>query len=107
MFDTINQSRLLSRPQITFGIQGTVFVSINSKKSTTRELTVVWYSTRICEEPVLYLLYTEQLAEVIESHGLDYHMYVDDNQLYFSFKTQEVDLGESKLRNVSHLFVTG
>ena len=47
--------------------------------------------------PVLYLLYTAPLAEVIQSHGLDYHMYVDDNQLYFSFKTQEVDLAKSKI----------
>ena len=47
--------------------------------------------------PVLYLLYTAQLAEVIQSYGLDYHMYADDNQLYFSFKTQEVDLAKSKI----------
>ena len=47
--------------------------------------------------PVLYLPYTAQLAEVIQSHGLDYHMYADDNQLYFPFKTQEVDLAKPKI----------
>ena len=41
--------------------------------------------------PVLYLLYTTPLVDVIRSHGLDYHMYADDNQLYFSFVTQDVD----------------
>ena len=100
---------MLSRLQITFGIQGTVlewfrsylssrtqFVSINSKKSTTRELTVGIPQGSVMG-PVLYLLYTAQLAEVIQSHGLDYHMYADDNQLYFSFKTQEVDLAKSKI----------
>lgn len=46
---------------------------------------------------VLYLLYTAPLAEVIQSHGLDYQMYADDNLLYFSFKTQGVDLAKSKI----------
>ena len=41
--------------------------------------------------PVLYLLYTSPLVDVIRSHGLDYHMYADDNQLYLSL----------------HLFVNG
>lgn len=47
--------------------------------------------------PVLYLLYTAPLAEVIQSRGLDYQMYADDNLLYFSFKTQGVDLAKSKI----------
>ncbi|XP_068684328.1 uncharacterized protein [Montipora foliosa] len=47
--------------------------------------------------PVLYLLYTTPLADVIRSHGLDYHMYADDNQLYLSFVTQDVDQAKSKI----------
>ena len=45
--------------------------------------------------PVLYLLYTTPL--VIRSHGLDYHMYADDNQLYLSFATQDVDRAKFKI----------
>lgn len=100
---------MLSRLQINFGIQGTVlewsrsylfsrtqFVSINGKKYTLRELTVDIPQGSVVG-PVLYLLYTAPLAEVIQSHGLDYQMYADDNQLYFSFKTLEVDLAKSKI----------
>ena len=46
---------------------------------------------------VLYLLYTSPLAAVIRSHGLDYHMYADENQLYLSFKTQDADLAKFKI----------
>ena len=46
--------------------------------------------------PILYLLYTAPLAEIIRSHGLDYHFYADDTQLYISFKDCDVDV--SRLR---------
>ena len=36
--------------------------------------------------PLLYLLYTSPLADVVKRHNLSYHFYVDDSQLYLSFK---------------------
>ena len=48
--------------------------------------------------PVLYLLYTKPLVDVIRSHGLDYYMYANDNQLYLSFATQDVDQAKSKIK---------
>ena len=108
-FDTVNHSRLLSRLQDTFGIQGTVlkwfesyltnrsqFVNINASNSSVRELTVGIPQGSVMGA-VLYLLYTTPLVDVIRSHGLDYHMYADDNQLYLSFATQDVDQAKSKI----------
>ena len=108
-FNTVNHSRMLSRLQDTFGIQGTVlkwfesyltngsqFVNINASNSSVRELTVGIPQGSVMG-PVLYLLYTTPLVDVIRSHGLDYHMYADDNQLYFSFATQDVDQAKSKI----------
>ena len=92
-FTTVNHSRLLSRLQDTFGIQGTVlkwfesyltnrsqFVNINASNSSVRELTAGIPQGSVMG-PVLYLLYTTPLVDVVRSHGLDYHMYADDNQL--------------------------
>ena len=45
------------------------------------------------------LLYTTPLAEIIRSHGLDYHFYADDIQLYMSFKDCDVDVARLRLEN--------
>ena len=49
--------------------------------------------------PVLYLLYTVPLAKVIRSYGLDYHLYADNTQLYFAFKSVDVDAAKSRVEN--------
>ena len=49
--------------------------------------------------PVLYLLYTAPLAKVIRSYGLDYHVYSDDTQLYFAFKSVDVDTTKLRVEN--------
>ena len=36
--------------------------------------------------PILYLLYTAPLADIIKHHNLCYHFYADDNQIYMTFK---------------------
>lgn len=32
--------------------------------------------------PILFSLYSSKLTEIIEAHGLDYHVYADDTQIY-------------------------
>ena len=84
-FDTVNHSLLLSRLKNSLGIMGTVlqwfhsylsggsqFVEINDTKSSVRDLTVGVPQGSVLG-PILYLLYTTPLAEIIRSHGLDYH----------------------------------
>ena len=84
-FDTVNHSLLLSRLKNSFGITGTVlqwfhsslsgrsqFVEINDTKSSVRDLTVGVPQGSVLG-PILYLLYTTPLTEIIRSHGLDYH----------------------------------
>ena len=50
-------------------------------------------------DPILYLLYTAPPAEIIRSHGLDYHFYADDSQLYISFKDCDVDVARLSVEN--------
>ena len=49
--------------------------------------------------PILYLLYTAPRAEIIRSHGLVYHFYTDDTQLYISFKDCDVDVARLRVEN--------
>ena len=49
--------------------------------------------------PILYLLYTAPLVEIMRSHGLDYHFYADDTQLYISFKDCDVDVAMLRVAN--------
>ena len=46
--------------------------------------------------PILYLLYTAPRAEIIRSHGLVYHFYADDTQLYICYW---MDVNELKLNH--------
>ena len=41
--------------------------------------------------PLLYVLYTSPVADIIKSHDLQYHFYADDTQLYITFKTDSAD----------------
>ena len=110
-FDTVNHTLLLARMRKSFGIRGTVlrwfnsylsqrtqFVHINETNSTVRDLPVgVPQGSGL--GPVLYLLYTAPLAKVIRSYGLDYHLYADDTQLYFAFKSADVNATKSRVEN--------
>ena len=47
--------------------------------------------------PLLYLLYTSPIADIINLHSLQYHLYADDSQLYISFKSDcFADLAQAK-----------
>jgi len=42
--------------------------------------------------PILFALYTAPVAKIFEHHGIQYHMYVDDTQLYTALQPQNNDL---------------
>ena len=74
------------------------FVEIKDTESSVRDLTVGVPQGSVLG-PILYLLYTAPLAEIIRSHGLDYHFYADDIQLYISSKDCDVDVGRLRVEN--------
>lgn len=93
-FDTVDHVTLLRRLEVSYGISGTVhnwftsylggrrqFVRCQSTKSTpTAVLFGVPQGSVL--GPILFLLYTADLIGLVESHGLQPHLYADDTQIY-------------------------
>ena len=47
--------------------------------------------------PLFYILYTQELDNIISDHGLQGHMYADDCQIYIAFNTQSATQAEHKI----------
>ena len=41
--------------------------------------------------PILFTLYTAPVGDVITSHGVGYHQYADDTQLFYAISASEID----------------
>ena len=74
------------------------FVEMNDTKTSVRGLMVDVPQGSVLG-PILYLLYIAPLAEIIRSHGVDYHFYADDTQLCISFKDCDVDVAKLRVEN--------
>lgn len=110
-FDTVNHVTLLTRLSTRFGIHGTAlkwfesylsnrkqFVNINASKSSLRDLETGVPQGSVLG-PILYLLYTSPMSDIIKEHNLRYHFFADDSQLFIAFKSKCHDeLLESKNR---------
>ena len=95
---------LLDRLSQRYGITGSVqewfasylssrtqFVQIECSRSSLRELNCGVPQGSVLG-PLLYVLYTSPVADIIKRHNLTYHFYADDTQLYVSFKSGSDDL---------------
>ncbi len=108
-FDTIDHKLMLSNLQYIHGIEGTALdwyksylsdryqtVIINGDCSEPRKLECGLPQGSILG-PEMYLKYTKGVAEIVEKHGLLYHLYADDTQLYIFF---DVEGTEEAIRRV-------
>ena len=102
-FDTVDHKLLIARLSNRFEIKGQAlkwfesylydrkqFVIINNVKSNTKPLQC-GVPQRSVLGPILYLLYTAPIGDIIQRHGLQYHLYADDIQLYLYFKPTQTD----------------
>ncbi|GFS07822.1 reverse transcriptase-like protein [Elysia marginata] len=93
-FNTIDRNILLTRLNQTFGLSGTVlqwFESYLSNRTqsvfngdhTSRKLPLVFGVPQgSVLGPILFTLYTSPLSSIIKLHGMSYHLYADDTQMY-------------------------
>ena len=95
-FDTVDHGILLQRLQISFGVDSVVlewlrsFLTGRSQavafRGVTSTYTVLRYGVPQGSVlgPLLFLLYTADVASIAQRHGVSVHAYTDDTQLYAS-----------------------
>ncbi len=102
-FDTIDHKILFERMEKRCGIKGNALkflksyltdrkqkVVIGDNESTTRELKYGVPQGSVLG-PILFNIYMAPLGELIRKHGLQYHIYADDTQLYIAFSPLDKD----------------
>ena len=52
--------------------------------------------------PILYLLYTSTLADILKHHNMCYHLYADDTQMYVSFATNDDNSLDSSITKIEN-----
>ena len=97
-FDTIDHGKLLALLKSSFGVEDSALEWISSYLSgrkqsvlidgvTSDDLHLKWGVPQgSVLGPILFTVYTTPLASIIRKHGLDFHLYADDTQLYIAFK---------------------
>ncbi len=111
-FDTIDHQILLDRLQHHYGITGTahgVLESYLSNRSQSVVVDGVSSQRRILKYgvpqgsglgPKKYCMYGKPIGVIIRIHGMDYHVYADDSQLYLVLASKQgVHAALSSLQN--------
>ena len=102
-FDTVDHCPLLLCLRSRFGVKGSATAWFESYLASRKYyVQVEGYGYSLCSldsgvpqgsvlAPLLYVLYTSPVADIIKSHDLQYHFYADDTKLYITFKTDSAD----------------
>ena len=113
-FDTIDHGILLHCLQNNFGISGNVLKWIRSyleSKTYQVQIDGIFSDTYDLEYgvpqgsvlgPLGFILYTSPVGNIIRKHGLKFHVYADDTQIYVSFNPRSPGACRAALRQLEH-----
>jgi hypothetical protein len=102
-FDTVDHDILIRRLNHTHGFDGTVLKWIQSYLTDRTQRVVIGESSSVELEvefgvpqgsvlgPILFLLYTVDIMDIIHRHGLEGHCYADDTQTYIHCSIEDSD----------------
>jgi hypothetical protein len=110
-FDTIDHKILMERLQSRMGLSGTALnwfqsyilgriqsVLINGTTSSILELLFGVPQGSVLG-PLLFIIYTGPLGDLLRSLGINYHLYADDTQLYLTFDLHDAPDMIRKIEN--------
>ena len=89
-FDTVDHSILLSRLSTSFGINGKALAWFRSYLHSCSQFISI-DSYRSVLGPILYLMYVSPVGCTMRRHGVSYHMYAYDSQVYITFKSDDLE----------------
>jgi hypothetical protein len=110
-FDTVDHNILLTRLDLSFGVKGSVLQWFSSYLSDrTQTVQVAGCSSTKSPlkcgvpqgsilGPLLFIIYTSPVTDIVRRHGLMSHCYADDTQLYFYCSPDQLDGLVSTLSN--------
>jgi hypothetical protein len=114
-FDTIDHDTLLTRLSQDFAIQGEALKWFQSYL-TDRTQAVTIGSERSSLQPLqhgvpqgsvlgskLFGMYTKPLGTLVSQHGVLYHLYADDSQLYLAFNIDNINVQDTSCSAVATL----
>ena len=108
-FDTIDQSTLLERLHVYFGISGTVFQWIKSYILNRQQRVHIDGSLSCPQDlhfgvpqgsllgPFLFCLYATSISQMINTHDVSHHMYADDTHVYIELSQSDTHKSISSL----------
>ena len=74
------------------------FVNINGEKSAINDVNIGVPQGSVFG-PLLYLVYSSTLAEIINRYNLKYNLFADDTQIYISFKTTDIASAKQRVED--------